>query len=190
LHSSGAFTSALEDAMKIRGSLYSVGIAALGAASLFACMNKSSQSKTPAAVASCPLAEVPGVRTLVENTSDGVAIVVAGPDGQVDRIRQNVRAMATTNNNQGDPFAPCYCAMQPPPGAAEAMAPQAMTPLQAARIIPLSDAQMEQTPTGAILRLTPKDKNQADMLRARTREEVTALRSCLHNAEQQSSGSK
>src|SRR5580704_13778545 len=159
-----------------------VVIAAL-ASQVGACMNSSKQAKTtsPTAVASCPLADVPGVRALVQDTQDGVQIVFAGPEGQIDRVRQNVRAMVVTNNNQGDPFAPCTCAMQSP-GAAETMPSTApLSTLQAAHIIPLSSAEFEQTPTGAILKLSPKDKDQAQSLRVRTREEVGALRNCLTN---------
>ena len=170
--------------MRITGSVLGV----LLATSLGACMNSSKQQAktTPpanSAVASCPLAQVPGVRAMVQDTPDGVQIVVAGPEGQIDRIRENVRAMATTNNNQGDPFAPCACALQSA-GAAETMpSTQQSNALQAARLIPLSNAEAEQTPTGAVLKLTPKDKNQVEWLRTRTREEVSSLRNCLFEAE-------
>jgi hypothetical protein len=172
--------------MRISGSVLGVLLAASLAG---ACANSSKQQQakttapTSSSVANCPLAEVPGVRAVVQDIPGGVQIVVAGPEGQVDRIRENVRAMATTNNNQGDPFAPCACALKTE-GAAEPMASGGgMTELQAARLIPLSNALVEQTPTGGLLKLTAKDPNQATALRQRTRQEVTALKNCLHGAE-------
>jgi hypothetical protein len=174
--------------MRISRSIVGVGIAAL-AVQVGACANTSKQQAktTPpanSAVANCPLAMVPGVRTMVQDTPEGVQIVAVGPEGQVDIIRQNVRAMATTNNNQGDPFAPCSCALEAP-GATEQM-PQSSpySALQAARLIPLSSATVEQIPSGAVLKLSAKDPNQVNALRTRTREEVSALRNCLFNAEQ------
>jgi hypothetical protein len=174
--------------MRISRSIVGMGIAAL-AVQLGACANTSkTQAKTTppqnTAVANCPLAMVPGVRTMVQDIPEGVQIVAVGPEGQVDTIRQNVRAMATTNNNQGDPFAPCSCALEAP-GATESM--PSSTPyatLQAARLIPLSSATVEQIPSGGILKLSAKDPNQVSALRTRTREEVSALRNCLYNAEQ------
>jgi hypothetical protein len=153
-----------------------------------ACANTSKQQAktTPpaqSAVANCPLASVPGVRALVQDTPGGVQIAVAGPEGQIDKIRENVRAMATTNNQQGDPFAPCACALKSE-GAAESMPSSgSASQLQAARLIPLSNAEVEQTSSGAILKLTAKDPNQVDSLRVRTREEVSALKNCLFKAE-------
>jgi hypothetical protein len=172
--------------MRISRSILGMGIAALTFVGACASSSKQSAKTTPpkeAAVANCPLAMVPGVRTMVQDTPDGVQIVAVGPEGQVDSIRQNVRAMATTNNNQGDPFAPCSCALEAP-GATESM--PSSTPyasLQAARLIPLSSASVEQIPSGGILKLTAKDPNQVNSLRTRTREEVSALRNCLYNAE-------
>jgi hypothetical protein len=51
-------------------------------------------------------------------------------------------------------------------------------------LIPLSSAAVEQIPSGAVLKLSAKDPNQVNALRTRTREEVSALRNCLFNAEQ------
>ncbi len=173
--------------MRIKLSVLGVSLAALAAVT-GACANSSKQQAktTPpanSAVANCPLAQIPGVRAIVRDVPGGVELVVAGPDGQIDKIRENVHAMATTNNNMGDPFAPCSCALTPE-GATEAMPSSgASSQLQAARLIPLSNAAVDQTPNGAVLRLTAKDPAQADPLRVRTREELTALRKCLYNAE-------
>jgi hypothetical protein len=142
-----------------------------------------------ASAAGCPLAQLQGVHAAVTDTPDGVAITFAAPKGEVDALRGNVHAMADTNDKRGDAFAACACAApRGALGAAESMPEQggggaAAQAEHATKERPLADAKVTETPTGAVLKLSAKEKSQVGALRSFTRENVRELRkNCFANA--------
>jgi len=123
-----------------------------------------------AAAASCPLAKLQGVHATLSDTRKGVAITFTAPASDVDKLRDNVHAMADANDKQGNAFASCPCgAPVPALGAAEMQHVKA-------------DASVEEIPTGAVLRLTAKHAGDVHMLRSNIRSDVDALNyTCLSN---------
>jgi hypothetical protein len=119
---------------------------------------------------SCPLAQLKGVHATVGDIRKGVAITFTAPASEVDRLRENVRAMAEANDKQGDAFAYCPCgAAAPALGAAEMQRPKA-------------EASVEEIPNGAVLRLTAKHGGDVHMLRSNILSDVDALNyACLSN---------
>jgi hypothetical protein len=129
----------------------------------------------------CPLAQLKGIHTSVTDTRDGVAITFTAPQSEVDQLRDNVHAMADANDKYGDAFAICPCAAgEHAAGRAERMPGGGELPTQAPMRTmgekPAADAKVEETPTGAVLRLSAKDTTQARELRAAVRENTRALR--------------
>jgi hypothetical protein len=156
------------------------------AAALGACAQHHPQSaaaKNPATAAArgvaatCPLAQLRNLRASVTDTPDGVAITFAGPRDDRDQIRDNVHAMADANDKHGDAFASCPCGRAPSAGAAEAqgaypyqggrtsMQPTPRTPIAA-------DASVDNTTTGAVLKLKAKNKGEIGALRNQVHEDV------------------
>jgi hypothetical protein len=166
-------------------------LGAVLAASLGACAHPGAQAPTaaPAAKAaaapSCPLARLQGIHATVADIRDGVAITFTGPSGELDQLRANVHAMATANDKQKDAFAACPCAERAALGSAEKMpASEKGTATERPSVRPvavLATAKVDDTATGAILKLTAKDKADATALRNIVRGDVHTLRkSCLN----------
>jgi hypothetical protein len=143
------------------------------------------EARNPAA-ASCPLAQLHGVRATVADTKDGVAITFVAPEVEVKQLRQNVHDMADANDTKNDPFASCPCGSQRPMGVAEAMPSESGT--RTTVIKPLAAATVDETPSGAVLRLTAKDKSQVEALRTAARDNIRAIRrNCLGQTSSQPS---
>jgi hypothetical protein len=119
---------------------------------------------------SCPLARLEGVHATLSEMRNGVAITFTAPESELDRLRENVHAMADANDKQGNAFAECPCgAAAPAIGAAEMQRVKA-------------DASVEETPGGVILKLTAKHPGDVHMLRSNIRSDVDALNyTCLSN---------
>jgi hypothetical protein len=120
----------------------------------------------------------------VADIRDGVAITFTGPSGALDQLRANVHAMKDANDKQKDAFASCPCAARAILGAAERMPEKALgeKPLGATqpRATYVAIAKVDDTTTGAILKLTAKDKADVQALRTAVREDVRELhKSCL-----------
>jgi hypothetical protein len=170
-------------------------LGAVLAASLGACAHPGAKgpavgavpgAKTAAAV-TCPMARLAGVHATVADIHDGVAITFTGPAGTVDQLRGNVHAMADANDKQKDAFAACPCAQRAVLGSAEAMPAGEKKTEKATATHPspravavLANAKVDEIATGAVLKLTAKDKADVGALRTAVREDVHALRkSCL-----------
>jgi hypothetical protein len=167
----------------------------LFAAALAACAHHNAQSaggKTPeqpqaVAAGTCSLAQLRGVHASVADIRGGVAIALTGPHNELDKLRDNVKAMVDANDKHGDAFAACPCALAGRIGAAEAMPSEpgqrgrtSMQPGTGGTALPRADAKFESASTGAVLRLTAKDSSHVDALRAAARQDVRVLRkSCL-----------
>jgi hypothetical protein len=166
--------------MRTAGSFLGIVLAAaLGVA----CMHNAQgptgpeQAYNPAA-GSCPLASLRGVHAAVADTKDGVAITFIAPEVEVKQLRDNVHAMADANDKKSDPFAACPCGSQRAMGTAETMPSESGT--RTTLVKPLADATVDETPTGAVLKLSAKDKSQVDALRTAARENIHAIRkNCL-----------
>jgi hypothetical protein len=118
----------------------------------------------------CPLARLQGVHATVNEIRKGVAITFTAPPSEVDKLRDNVHAMADSNDKEGNAFASCPCgAAVPALGAAEMQRPKA-------------EASVDEIPTGAVLRLTARNAGDVHMLRSNIRSNVDALNyACLSN---------
>lgn len=143
------------------------------------------QASAPGATG-CPLAQLQGIHAAVTDTAEGVAITFVAPKGEVDALRDNVHAMADANDKRGDAFAACACAApRGALGAAESMPEQgaAAQPGHATAEKPLADSKVQETPTGAVLKLSAKDRTQVGALRSAARETVRELRkNCFGSA--------
>jgi hypothetical protein len=139
------------------------------------------QSQYGAPYGSCPMAQLRGVQVAVAEARDGVALAFTAPQEEIEVVRAAVRSMAEANDKQGDAFAPCPCAMTAQYGATESMPGSAM-PARPMPMVP-ADARADDTPTGAVLQLTAKDKRQVETLRSVTAERARALLSaCIGEA--------
>jgi hypothetical protein len=126
----------------------------------------------------CPLAQLQGVHAGVSDTKDGVAITFTAPEVEVKQLRDNVHAMADANDKKNDPFAACPCGSQRAMGAAETMPGESGS--RTTLVKPLAEATVDETPTGAVLKLSATDKSQVDVLRTAARENIRAIRrNCL-----------
>jgi hypothetical protein len=163
-------------------------LGAVLAAALGACARPSAQApvaqagKATTAAVGCPLAQLPGIHATVTDIRDGVAITFTGPTGEVDQLRANVHAMKDASDKQKDAFAACPCAQRAVLGAAERMPEKAAgekvsgTPHATFAAI----AKVDETTTGAILKLTAKDKADVHALRTAVREDMRELhKSCV-----------
>jgi hypothetical protein len=130
------------------------------------------------------MARLLGVHATVADIRDGVAITFTGPAGELEQLRANVHAMAEANDKKKDAFAACPCAQRAALGSAEKMPAEkgAATALPSTRPVALlATAKVDETATGAILKLTAKDKADVAALRNTVREDVHTLRkSCLN----------
>lgn len=162
--------------MRIAGSIIGIALAAaLGACAHHNVQSAGAQAPQEGAAASCALAQLKGVHASVADIHDGVAITFTGPESGLDQLRDNVKAMADANDKQGDAFAVCPCAQPTALGSAEPMPGEA-----AATTIPRAESKVEETSTGAILKLTTKDNSQIAALRAMARKNVHAFKkACL-----------
>jgi hypothetical protein len=79
------------------------------------------QGQAQTTAGTCPLAKLHGVHATVADTSDGVAITFTASQNDLDQLRQNVQAMVSSNDREGDAFAACPCARSAVSGSAEAM---------------------------------------------------------------------
>lgn len=175
--------------MKTAGPILAIALAA----ALGACAQHNAQSAVApnpgrgvtaqGAAGTCPLAQLHNLSATVEDTPDGVAITFTGPRDDRDQIRENVHAMEDANKKQGDAFASCPCGQAQSAGAAEAQGaqPGGLTSVQAApRAAVAADAAVDNISTGAVLKLTAKNKGEIGALRDQAREDVQALRTeCL-----------
>jgi hypothetical protein len=172
--------------MRTAGSI--LGIALIAA--LAACAHQRAQTAGAQAArvpetsaAACPIAQLRGVHATTADIKDGVAITFTAPHNELSQLRDNVKAMAKSNDKQGDAFAACPCAEHGTAGAAEAMPGEhGRTLMQppAAVVTPRADSKVEEISTGAILRLTAKDTSQVAALRTAARENVHAFKkSCV-----------
>lgn len=194
--------------MRTAGSILGILLAgALGACAHHNAQNAGAQAPNQAqpqmaSAGTCPLAQLPGVHATVADIGDGVAITFTAPQSELDQLRQNVHAMADSNDKQGDPFAACPCGQAGAGGSAEPMPSdqsgsgtygaygssnsgqmnqgaqmnQGTTMAQ----IPAADAKVDEIPTGAVLELQSKDKTQISALRMNVRQNVHALKQgCL-----------
>jgi len=150
-------------------------VAALGACVHTYGPSSASIGRSTRAIApTCPLAQLHNLDGSVTNTPDGVAITFTGPHDDLDQIRSNVRAMVDANSRRGNPFAACPCGRAPSAGAAEAqggrtsMQPRPNRPIAA-------DASVSEIPTGAVLRLTARNKGDIGFLRSEARENVNGI---------------
>jgi acylphosphatase len=184
--------------MKLNSSILALALGGLIAA---ACSHDNAQNQPGATAAQpgsemsarggatqCPLAQLRGVHASVANIDDGVAITFTGPQDELDQLRNNVHAMADANDKQGDAFASCPCAGSNTGGqvygSAESMpndqaGASGSTSMQGSAVP--SDAKVEDITTGAILKLTSKDKSQTQALRDFAHREVRDLKqNCLN----------
>jgi acylphosphatase len=130
----------------------------------------------------CPLAQLHNLDGSVTNTPDGVAITFTGPHDDLDQIRSNVRAMQAANNRMGDAFRACPCGRAPSAGAAEAQGGRtAMQPTPRRPIAAV--ATVQEIPTGAVLRLTAKNRGEIGFLRSEARENVQGILTTCRQAQ-------
>jgi hypothetical protein len=117
----------------------------------------------------CPLEKLEDVHATISEIRKGVAVTFTAPANEVDRLRENVHAMADANDKQGDAFASCPCgAPTPALGAAEMQRVKA-------------DASVDEIPSDAVLKLTAKHPGDVHMLRSNIRSNVDALNyNCQH----------
>jgi hypothetical protein len=171
--------------MKTAGPLLGIVlVAALGA-----CVHTYTRSVVPIGVSArareiaptCPLAQLHNLDGSVTNTPDGVAITFTGPHDDLDQIRDNVHAMEDANRRRGDAFAACPCGRAPSAGAAEAQGANperggrtSMQPTRPSRPI-AADASVREIPTGAVLRLTARNRGEIGALRNQARENVEGI---------------
>jgi hypothetical protein len=179
LHAQAATEVAMKNAGPILGIVL---VAALGACVHYTrVVPVGTSARGPAIVPTCPLAQLHNLDGSVTNTPDGVAITFTGPHDDLDQIRSNVRAMQDANNRRGDAFAACPCGRAPSAGAAEAQGVNrergGRTSMQPTppRIPVLADATVQEIPTGAVLRLTARNKGDIGFLRNQARENVNGI---------------
>jgi hypothetical protein len=155
------------------------------------------------------MTQLRGIHATVADIQNGVAITFTGPEGELDQLRQAVRTMAASNDQQGDAFAVCPCSennattgqaeampresgssrggSNPSAGGAGQTAMQGSSPYIGS--MPLSRAKVDEIPTGAILRLTASDVMQTNLLRTTVRQDMRALKQgCMGHAEGQGEG--
>jgi hypothetical protein len=136
----------------------------------------------------CSLAQLKGIDATVADATNGVAITFTSSKGDtnLEQLRENVSAMATANDEQGDAFAACPCAerahrmgsTEAMPGGSEIVGyAREGTAYDRATARPIAaDASVDKFATGAVLTLSAKDSSQAGALRSEVRQNVHALR--------------
>ena len=168
--------------MKTAGSIVAIALAA----ALAACGSKNAQNAPPqtaqaqGTTSGCPMAQLQGVHASVADTNDGVAITFTAPQNELDQLRSNVNAMVDANDKQGDAFAACPCGSNEY-GAAEnqgtssgqTWSQSGQTSMQSAEVP--AKAKESDIPTGAVLTLNAKDKNQVQALRDDVRQDIHAM---------------
>jgi hypothetical protein len=199
----------MEVAMRKAGTILGIALAAaLGACMQHNAGTASGEAQTSGlAQGGCPMTQLRGVHATVADIKGGVAITFTGPEGEIDRLRDGVRTMAKSNDQQGDAFAVCPCSeMNTTTGQAEAMPREsstsssgqpysggrgqtAMQGSNASNVIgsmPLAKAKVDEIPTGAILLLTASDEAQASNLRSTVRQDVRAMKQgCMSHGQSQ-----
>jgi hypothetical protein len=176
--------------MRTAGSILGIVLAAaLGACAHHNAQNAGAQNPSQGGTtaqgtaATCPLAQLHGINATVTDIHEGVAVTFTGPKDQLDQLRDNVKAMGDANDKQGDAFAACPCGVERG-GAAEAQGAKpyqtGQTSMQGVtRMVP-ADSKVDEIPTGAVLKLTAKNKGDVGKLRQDVRRDVQALRAgCL-----------
>ena len=138
----------------------------------------------------CPMVKLSGVHTIVTDMEDGVAITFVAPQNELDQLRQNVHAMNDANDKEGNAFLACTCSVTAA-GSAEAMPGEAepsgsttslpyLAPMPySAPTMPAANASVDETDTGAVLKLTAKAQAQIPALRTATRQYVRAMKNCM-----------
>jgi hypothetical protein len=198
----------MEVVMRTVGSILGIALAAaLGGCAHEAGQSASSETsaQTSGLAQGCPLAQLRGIHATVANVESGVAVTFTAPEGELDQLRESVRAMAASNDQQGDAFAVCPCSQTGAPSAGAAMRQGSsgyssesgqsisaresghpgQTSMQgggsyAIGSMPLAKSKVDDIPTGAILRLTARDTTQTNQLRSTVREDLRALkRGCM-----------
>jgi len=177
--------------MRTAGSILGIVLAAaLGACAHHQAQNVGAQNPSQGGVtaqgtaATCPLAQLHGISATVADIHDGVAVTFTGPQDELDRLRNNVHAMGDANDKQGDAFAACPCGAERGGAAmAQGATPYkgGQTSMQAApeKMVP-ADSKVDEIPTGAVLKLTAKNKGDVAKLRRDVRKDVQAVRTgCL-----------
>jgi hypothetical protein len=202
--------------MKTTESLFAVAAAA--SVALVACTHapsgpgasapSSAQVDANHEVSRCPIRgddEGARVRVSVADAPDGVAIAFAGDARDVPALRQRVRAMDRANDQQGDAFAACPCALEPGPGVLSSTSPygggqaRRMIDADPATAEPVEEARgqtamqapgamvpfgavpaattVDDTPSGGVLRFTARDASQVQALRDEVRQNARAMQS-------------
>jgi hypothetical protein len=142
--------------------------------------------------ATCPLAQLYGIETMVSEVNSGVAVTFVAPENERERLREIVRDMATpAPGASGDMFAGCSCraalsaagpmspsAMSPSTPRAASSGPSELARERAPRSAPLvfsASAREDDTATGAILVLKAPTSAEATALDTAVREKLTAM---------------
>jgi hypothetical protein len=154
------------------------------------------QTRALAKAIGCPMAQLSDVHAVVTDIDDGAAVTFVAPQEERDQLRKDVQAMNEANDKQGNAFLACTCsvnatgsaeAMPGEPGETRERAPSRSvtnTP-SAAATMPAASASVHDTETGAVLKLTAKEKAQVAELRTATRQYTRAMKNCTQPAQGQ-----